>query len=64
MEKSLQEMIKDVLQDYIDNGLIIKVRVSFDDNAGLALRTDLIEKSIEDGLAKISDAVYFAAGER
>lgn len=55
MDNELQEMMKAVLQDYIDNGLIVKVHLIIDDSAGMALRNDMIEKAISDGLNRIGD---------
>ena len=57
MDKDLQDMIKEVLQDYIDNGLIVTVRLCIDESAGMALRMDLLEKAISDGLKEIGDSI-------
>ena len=57
MDKDIKDMIKEVLQDYIDNGLIVKVRLSIDESAGMALRMDLLEKAISDGLRDIGDSI-------
>ncbi len=51
MDQELQEMLKAVLQDYIDNGLIVKVNLTINDSAGMALRMDLIENAIN-GIAE------------
>ena len=57
MDNELKAMIKEVLQDYIDNGLIVKVRVTFDETAGIDFRTDLVEKAISDGLSNMADRI-------
>ena len=58
MDKDLKEIIKQVLLDYLDNGLQVSVNLTMADSVGMAMRSDLIEKAISDGLNGIADSIY------
>ena len=57
MDKDLKEIIKQVLLDYLDNGLQVSVNLTMADSVGMAMRSDLIEKAISDGLNGIADSI-------
>ena len=57
MDKELQNLIKEVLREYIEEGLHVHVHVSFSDHAGMAFRTDMIEKAISEGMSDIASAI-------
>ena len=57
MERTTETLIQEVLREYLHCGLTINVHLTMSESCGLALRTDLIEKAISDGLKELADSI-------